>query len=845
MTIASALLQFLTRLLERGCSQDESAHALLTGQLEETYGGGDLLRRKLEALRRQCALFLETYGDGPVHILRAPARINLLGEHVDYVSYLPTASLTFGSREHEMILFFRPSADGRVRGITTLPDCDSLDFALEDAPAGSGVCDDGHEWTHFLYLRPPRAAHWGNYVRGATFFARIKHGDRIRNGFDFLVDSSIPSAGGASSSSALTVLAGAAIRHANRLHCDLLELARDSAKAEWFIGTRGGTMDHLTMCLSRQGHLVHIAYQKSEPDLLPMDQTLFRIATFYAHPADKSREVMIEYNERAAVARILIPAIIEDWAVSRPALYSSWHAALAASAERSPAGQLELGEILSGLPETMSLAEMRSRYPAAFGACAEAFDALVRERLHQPLPIRDRALHHLGEVRRVAEAGRLLRSMSGLDIPGEPVSGMREAGSGGSGPVRRLGPAPEEVEEVMRRIGELLNESHCSLRDLYGVSTPSVERLVETVLSDSRVYGARLMGGGFGGNVLALAAAEHVPELVRRVQERFFAPEGRAGAVMISTAGNGLGALGTRPAARRAVVRFNENWRSATQEAAAIRALIRRIEPGLPPQEIQVVILAAGKGKRARKSGLQAPKPLAPVLGVPAVVRVLRSIRGAFSLRLPPIVIVSPDTEQGVSAALKGEDVRFVLQARALGTGDAILCAGAHLRDFCGRTLVVWGTQPVIQTDTVRLALDLAALFPDFEMILPSTVMERPYAPLYRDARARISAAHETHLEHMHVPEFGETNIGLFLLWNQTMLAELKRLHESYWRESEGCYDRPRGELGFPNELIRALASKSGGILACPLADWREEKGIKNKADVVRCEQYLRELGTG
>jgi hypothetical protein len=130
-------------------------------------------------------------------------------------------------------------------------------------------------------------------------------------------------------------------------------------------------------------------------------------------------------------------------------------------------------------------------------------------------------------------------------------------------------------------------------------------------------------------------------------------------------------------------------------------------------------------------------------------------------------------------------------------------------------------------------------------MIFPTTVMERPYAPLYRDAGGRVEAAHETHLEDLHPPEFGETNIGLFLLRNQTMLAELGHLKSDLWRESESCYDRPRGELGFPNELICSLAGRPQGVLACPIADWREEKGIKNRADVDRCEQYIRELSSG
>ena len=63
-----------------------------------------------------CAQFVKLYGEGPVSVLLAPARINILGEHVDYVSYLPTASLPFGSREYNMLMLYHISDSDRVRG---------------------------------------------------------------------------------------------------------------------------------------------------------------------------------------------------------------------------------------------------------------------------------------------------------------------------------------------------------------------------------------------------------------------------------------------------------------------------------------------------------------------------------------------------------------------------------------------------------------------------------------------------------------------------------------------------------------------------------------------------------
>src|SRR2546423_4216503 len=51
--------------------------------LQQTYGGGvDRLKPYVVRLIRLCDLFSDLYGDGEVIILRAPARINILGEHV-------------------------------------------------------------------------------------------------------------------------------------------------------------------------------------------------------------------------------------------------------------------------------------------------------------------------------------------------------------------------------------------------------------------------------------------------------------------------------------------------------------------------------------------------------------------------------------------------------------------------------------------------------------------------------------------------------------------------------------------------------------------------------------------
>ncbi len=72
--------------------------------------------------------------------------------------------------------------------------------------------------------------------------------------------------------------------------------------------------------------------------------------------------------------------------------------------------------------------------------------------------------------------------------------------SGSSRPSRRCNTA------IWRGSGQLLDASHASLRDCYEISTPAVEATVQR-LRGAGAIGARIVGGGFGGNVLGLLPA--------------------------------------------------------------------------------------------------------------------------------------------------------------------------------------------------------------------------------------------------------------------------------------------------------------------------------------------------
>jgi galactokinase len=116
------------------------------------------------------------------------------------------------------------------------------------------------------------------------------------------------------------------------------------------------------------------------------------------------------------------------------------------------------------------------RYAERRAECATACEQLGIATLSEgdadgaarlPEPLRSRALHVLNENVRVEQAIAALRSD---DLPA---------------------------------LAHLLNASHASLRDLYAASTPAVEQTLDRLRAQGAA-GARMVGGGFGGSVLAL-----------------------------------------------------------------------------------------------------------------------------------------------------------------------------------------------------------------------------------------------------------------------------------------------------------------------------------------------------
>ena len=112
---------------------------------------------------------------------------------------------------------------------------------------------------------------------------------------------------------------------------------------------------------------------------------------------------------------------------------------------------------------------------------------------------------------------------------------------------------------------------------------------------------------------------------------------------------------------------------------------------------VSTIILAAGKGTRMKSP---TPKILHKIAGKELI---------AFSIDLAnavkskeTIVVVSGETEQDTRKALSGNKIKFCLQKKQLGTGDAVKIATKNLKSRSKYTLVLYADTPFVTKRTIK-----------------------------------------------------------------------------------------------------------------------------------------------
>jgi len=368
----------------------------------------------------------------PVHTVRAPGRVNLIGEHTDYNEgfVFPMAI------EPEVRIVCRSREDGMVRLASTAFGEQVAEFSIEQK----------------IERGEPA---WANYSKGVA--AELRAAGIPLNGMDALIANSLPVGGGLSSSAALEVATAVAFLALGGLEIDASRLALVCQKAEHeYAGVPCGIMDQTIVISARAGQAMQLDCRDLSRQYVPLD-------------ANELRVVIINSMVRHELAS-------GEYARRRK--------------------QCEEGvEFFRGQnPAVRSLRDVTMKQvEEARGRLADV--------------VWKRCRHVVSENARTVEAATKL--------------GRKE----------------------YERVGELMAQSHVSLRDDYEVSCAELDVLVEQAMKVKGVYGARMTGGGFGGCIVALVQPRVVEALLEQVRSAYQKRFNLVPAAYVTTATAGAGVI--------------------------------------------------------------------------------------------------------------------------------------------------------------------------------------------------------------------------------------------------------------------------------------------------------------
>jgi galactokinase len=370
--------------------------------------------------------FTTYFNAKPEFLVRAPGRVNLIGEHTDYNDgfVLPMAI------DRAIWIALSPRSDTQVR-------IRSLDLEVDSA-------FDLHSLT--------KGKGWLEYIKGVAN-ELLKAGHELR-GFDAVMTGDVPRAAGLSSSAAVELATARAFAAVSGFAWDAAKMAKLSQKAEneW-VGVNCGIMDQMASAASKEGFALFLDCRTLEYQHAPLPENT---SVVILDTSTRRGLVDSAYNERRSqceeAARWFGVKALRDVSVDE--------------FQRS-----------SGLSEIVT----------------------------------KRARHIITENARVLEA---------VDV--------MKAGN-------------------IKRLGELFNASHNSLRDDFEVTNEALDQIVECAREQSSCYGARMTGAGFGGCAVALVQEENAQEFTNAVSAAYKQRSGLDASVYVCKASEGASLVKERP----------------------------------------------------------------------------------------------------------------------------------------------------------------------------------------------------------------------------------------------------------------------------------------------------------
>ena len=189
--------------------------------------------------------FEKTFGRTPQLIVRAPGRVNLIGEHTDYNDgfVLPMAI------DRAIWMALTPRDDGRVF-LWSVEMGEAQEFDVDDE-----IVKGDHGWHE--------------YVKGIAW--ALKEAGHSLNGFDGVMSGNVPIGSGLSSSAALEMATARAFTAISDIDWNSAEMALLGQKVEnVYMGVNTGIMDQMISASGQNGHALLIDCRSLDTDAVPV-----------------------------------------------------------------------------------------------------------------------------------------------------------------------------------------------------------------------------------------------------------------------------------------------------------------------------------------------------------------------------------------------------------------------------------------------------------------------------------------------------------------------------------------------------------------------------------------------
>lgn len=486
--------------------------------LEPVYGDGSQLEEAQIRFDKLKHKFIEVFGHQPDVYARSPGRVNLIGEHIDYEGYsvLPMAI------RQDTIVAIRKDDDRESPKVLRIANVNDNKYTMCTYPVDPDQDIDlkNHKWGHYFICG----------YKGYHEYARSK-GIRtsVPVGLDVLADGTVPTGSGLSSSAAFVCSSTIAIMAAFGMNFPKKELAELTCECERHIGTQSGGMDQAISVMAKPGFAELIDFNpiRATDVQLPGGGS-FVIAHSLAE-SQKAVTAATNYNNRvvecqlAAIVLGIKLGMKPEGAIAGVRTLSDVEGLCVsfAGSQGSSDPVLAVKEFLKEEPYT-----------------AEEIESIIEDNLTSILGHSPSSL----DVLKAAKHFKLFQRACHVYSEAKRVYAFKDTVS-----------SKLSEEDMLKKLGDLMNESHHSCSVLYECSCPELEELVNKCRHNGAL-GARLTGAGWGGCAVALVRENIVPQFILNLKEQFY--QSRIDRGVINKNDLGLYIFASKPSSGAAIFRF-------------------------------------------------------------------------------------------------------------------------------------------------------------------------------------------------------------------------------------------------------------------------------------------------